>query len=469
MKDDYIERNRIYEQLRGAVESGDFKDFADAVHRGVELEYAFGRALLKGNAEMVRLTLNLGVDPNKGVSGIYEYQQSTGSMPPLMVAVREGHEEVARLLLERGADPNCEHRFGTMDDGADELTALGKAIATGHAGMVKLLLEHGASTGCVYASGGFSMETKDAYEWAESAGTREIRDLLAERQKAKWAETRTEETHTADEEEEPSTEADWLECGEGGPAHAISVLRDDPSKQRKLFLAGCGWARRFWDRLGRRSRTAVEVYERLADGETPQGDYVAAMSRFEEMFAKQGDYFAFEDVKESEMDFFTALIQARAAWQAALPYLEGDPDAERAIVLPARGVYSLGRGAYLDASDEFAFASGNPGVEYQEQCNILWDIFGNVVSRVTLEPAWLTQNGGAAEKIARAIYDERAFGRMPELADALVRGGCYVSSLLSHCYLPKHVRGCWVLDLLLGKDGLAFPLGARMPLAFLPE
>ena len=79
----------------------------------------------------------------------------------------------------------------------------------------------------------------------------------------------------------------------------------------------------------------------------------------------------------------------------------------------ARGVYSLGRRAYLDASDEFAFASNDRGAEYRAQCDILRDVFGNVARPVTLEPAWLTRNGGAVEKIARAIYDERALEAQP--------------------------------------------------------
>lgn len=265
----------------------------------------------------------------------------------------------------------------------------------------------------------------------------------------------------------PHAEADWLECGEDGPGLAISKLRHDPSRQRKLFLAGCAWARRFWDvRLGRRSKTAVEVYERFADGEAPAGTYEAAWSRFAEMFAKHGDYFAWMgDVKESESDFFTALIQARAAWQSALPYVKDDPAAEAAIVLPARGVYSLGRGAYLDASDEFAFASGNQSAEYYVQCNIIRDVFGPF-RQVSLEATWLTSKDGAVARIAGAIYEERAFDRMTELADALENSGCKNRQILEHCRSQgEHVRGCWVIDLLLGKDKIEFSFGARMPLA----
>ena len=55
--------------------------------------------------------------------------------------------------------------------------------------------------------------------------------------------------------------------------------------------------------------------------------------------------------------------------------------------------------------------------------------------------------------IAEGIYEERAFGRMPILHDALLAAGCDDENILAHCRGEgPHVRGCWVVDLLLGKD-----------------
>ena len=55
--------------------------------------------------------------------------------------------------------------------------------------------------------------------------------------------------------------------------------------------------------------------------------------------------------------------------------------------------------------------------------------------------------------LAQAIYDDRVFQRMPELADVLAEAGSSNQDILSHCRGPgPHVRGCWVVDLVLGKE-----------------
>jgi len=55
--------------------------------------------------------------------------------------------------------------------------------------------------------------------------------------------------------------------------------------------------------------------------------------------------------------------------------------------------------------------------------------------------------------IAQAIYEKRAFERMPELGNALETAGCTLSEVLSHCHSGhEHVRGCWVVDSILGRQ-----------------
>lgn len=83
---------------------------------------------------------------------------------------------------------------------------------------------------------------------------------------------------------------------------------------------------------------------------------------------------------------------------------------------------------------------------------LLREIIGNPFCPVTADPSWLAWNGRTAEILAERIYEERRFGDLPILADALEEAGCTDEAILAHCRQPgDHVRGCWVVDLLLGK------------------
>jgi hypothetical protein len=89
-------------------------------------------------------------------------------------------------------------------------------------------------------------------------------------------------------------------------------------------------------------------------------------------------------------------------------------------------------------------------VENARQAALLQDIAGQPFRPVTPPRAWLTGNVTA---LAQTIYDERAFDRLPILADALEDAGCDNADMLNHCRRPgEHVRGCWVVDLVLGKE-----------------
>jgi len=68
-------------------------------------------------------------------------------------------------------------------------------------------------------------------------------------------------------------------------------------------------------------------------------------------------------------------------------------------------------------------------------------------------PDWLTWNGGTVPKLAQGIYDEVRFQDLPVLADALEEAGCTYAAILDHCRQSGgHARGCWAVDLLLGKS-----------------
>ncbi|WP_206107879.1 hypothetical protein [Paludisphaera rhizosphaerae] len=78
------------------------------------------------------------------------------------------------------------------------------------------------------------------------------------------------------------------------------------------------------------------------------------------------------------------------------------------------------------------------------------DVFGERDHPTPFDPAWRTSE---VENLARRIYEERDFGRMPELGAALRAAGCDDAEVLAHCESPEgHSRGCWVIDAILGRS-----------------
>jgi hypothetical protein len=88
--------------------------------------------------------------------------------------------------------------------------------------------------------------------------------------------------------------------------------------------------------------------------------------------------------------------------------------------------------------------------ESPKTCDLLRDIFGNPFRPVAIDPRW---RSSTVLDLARAIEAESLFERMPILADALMDAGCDDEALLRHCQrADEHVKGCWVIDLLLNKS-----------------
>jgi len=82
--------------------------------------------------------------------------------------------------------------------------------------------------------------------------------------------------------------------------------------------------------------------------------------------------------------------------------------------------------------------------------SLLRDIFGNPFRPVSFDRVWRTDT---AVTLAQAMYESRDFSAMPILADALQDAGCDNADILNHCRGPgPHVRGCWVVDLVLEKE-----------------
>jgi hypothetical protein len=84
------------------------------------------------------------------------------------------------------------------------------------------------------------------------------------------------------------------------------------------------------------------------------------------------------------------------------------------------------------------------------QMEVLDCVFGIPFRPITLNPSWLTST---VVSLAQQMYDSRDFSAMPILADALQDANCDNADILNHCRSATvHTRGCWTLDLVLGKD-----------------
>ena len=89
-------------------------------------------------------------------------------------------------------------------------------------------------------------------------------------------------------------------------------------------------------------------------------------------------------------------------------------------------------------------------IEVRAHCNLIRELFGNPFRPVTFAPEWRTFTAVA---LAQQMYESRDFSAMPILADALQDAGCDSGDVLDHCRgAGPHVRGCWVVDMLLGKE-----------------
>jgi hypothetical protein len=203
-----------------------------------------------------------------------------------------------------------------------------------------------------------------------------------------------------------------------------------------------------------------QEYEKYCDGLAPwaavEDAYWARIKREEERIAE-------EDRKNNGSSAFKCEhrgFNGRAAWRG--------PASCRLCTFPRKNqnnsvtsVHWMGPSEYFadpalirQAAERAAGGKNADGFaeERRLQCGFVRDIF-NPFRPVTIDPTWLAWNDGTVVKLAQAIYDERVFDRMPILADALEEVGCQHPDILGHCRQPgEHVRGCWPVDLILGKS-----------------
>jgi hypothetical protein len=212
----------------------------------------------------------------------------------------------------------------------------------------------------------------------------------------------------ASPEHRAMTEQEWLTCTDPHPM--FEHLRGKAC-DRKLRLFAVACSRRISDRIDAFGRHAVDVAERFADG-----------------FATP------DELRAARLACQSA--GGQAAWYAA---------ASNPAIAARNAACSAQAGVANNA------LIGSELAELHAQAALLRDIFGPMPLRPSsFDPSWLTP---AVVELTRAIYEDKTFDRILLLADALEEAGCGSEEILRHLRGPgPHVRGCWVVDGVLGKE-----------------
>ncbi|QEG26072.1 hypothetical protein GobsT_08070 [Gemmata obscuriglobus] len=214
------------------------------------------------------------------------------------------------------------------------------------------------------------------------------------------------------------TEAEWLAATD--PTPMLEFLRGTASA-RQLRLFGCAAVRAVWSQLAEELPNAVAVAEEYADGTVSK----AALRRARHILRDKRDELEAAGLNESprwNIYWLAETVATINAYDSVVAELDRLGSDSPQLVAPDWPVLS----------DRFR------------------DVFGNPFRSIAVAREWLTSDVRA---LAEGIYAERAFDGLPILADALQEAGCDSEDLLNHLRGEgPHVRGCWALDLVLGKS-----------------
>jgi hypothetical protein len=249
------------------------------------------------------------------------------------------------------------------------------------------------------------------------------------------------------------TEAEWLACAY--PEPMLRFLRGKISDRKvRLFAAAC--CRHVWPSLtDQRSWQAVLTAEQYADGLATADALDGARADAEAAYHAAYEAFPAEDPRVRILE-----ETEQSAWDAAV----AAPLAAVQCAQPIRGVsYAVDLSWSCVAAAAWAALAADPGAwdravrsEYAGQAVLLRCVSGSPFRPAASELAWRTP---ALRDSAQAVYDERSLPEgtldnthLAALADALEGAGCTDAYIPTHCRgAGPHIRGCWVVDLLLGK------------------
>jgi len=227
-------------------------------------------------------------------------------------------------------------------------------------------------------------------------------------------------------------ETEWNELAD--PRQMLGLLTGIAS-DRKLRLFGAHCCQVLVDVLDDRGLTALATAERFAEGLCGPDELEQARSAANDAFCEFDDSHSWGPGGRLGWESAANAIESICHRDDLLTFLDGvclESAVVSAVDQPPQLKRAMRRLALLN------------------QSRLLRDIFGNPFRPVEIDPRWRTSD---VVGLARAIYDDRGFERMPILADALMDAGCENEEIIGHCRGGgPHVRGCWVVDMILGKE-----------------
>jgi hypothetical protein len=236
------------------------------------------------------------------------------------------------------------------------------------------------------------------------------------------------------------TEAEWLACGMSDPMLAFLRGRPGLGRKRRLLAAAC--CRRVWQWMPAACRPTVELAERLAEETVSEEERWA-------VFAAAGEAHDSADLPDAWAGYCAYRAVERPSDYDEPTLWDDDPAAwvAQTAAQPAAWINHQWDSALL-AAERMVIA------------NLIRDIFGNPFRPARISSAALTWKDSIVVRLAQTVYEERHLpegaldrGRLAVLADALEEAGCTDADMLGHLRGPDpHVRGCWVVDLCLGKS-----------------
>jgi hypothetical protein len=244
------------------------------------------------------------------------------------------------------------------------------------------------------------------------------------------------------------TEAEWLACED-----PIELLRPIWTSARgserhlRLFAVACCRRSSAWFPTPE-YHGALVTAEQYADGLVCENDLIAERKAFPQE----------RDLRVAAESITTLPNLAAAAYHAARAVgeaLAGNPHHDAYCFRIDQVAFRVARATAhaAETRDGESTEDTLTFVYYQiwKSLGVLVrEVFGNPFRPPTFSQEWRTDTALA---LARQMYESRDFGAMPILADALQDAGCASEGLLAHCRGPgPHVRGCWVVDLVLGKQ-----------------